>query len=307
MINSFYFHFPFSCNFCCPWCVTSSVSDVIKFDARKSVSYIKKVLSLGYKEIRFSGGEPLLYNKEFQYILDNILQPDITYTVNTNGSLLYKNFEMFNKRKPRIIWISVNTLNEVLYNRLTKTKLTIKHLIRTIQKMLIFNINIGINILMTNLNINEIPDIISTLLSKNIREYKLLDLTHLGRGYGISTLNIKSVDMDILFKKIQEKFAGFPIRIRADVARLKKYNTPVCILPTRSFLTLSSDGKLYQCYQMAFNKSQKYILQDMYKNNKINQVKLKLVKGKIKPYERPPCLFLNDSTKRCPIYLERIV
>ena len=258
-------------------------------------------------EVRFSGGEPLLFSSAMRSLILFVQSKGVTYTLNTNGSLLHTQLEFLVCNPPRIVWTSVNSLDDRVYRSMSGVDADVNAILTNVDWLLRHNVSVGVNILMTTHNRRHIPCMVVRLADLGVREFKLLDLTHLGRGRTASVYNLSTMQLVALFADIQSLKLDGEIRVRMNTARLPDTRAPVCLLGERLFPTLSHDGRLYLCYQMMFRdrgdrsrQVAKAISSSLWKELSC--------KGRCEAQlGHPPCLFTDDTTRRCPIFLERIV
>ena len=113
-----------NCNLRCIYCmpnneVFDSINDALSFNDYKFI--IKGFSKIGIKKVRFTGGEPLLYenlDKLIEYTKDECGIEDICMTTNAIG--LYDKVDNLKSKGLKKINISIDSLNENKYEKITR-------------------------------------------------------------------------------------------------------------------------------------------------------------------------------------------
>lgn len=157
------------CNNNCRVCSICSPQD-IDYNSEK----IKKQLLIGKKNrknsVMFSGGEPTLYKKLFDYIT---LAKSMGYeniVIASNGRRFsYKDYclKIINAGA-NIFFISIHSTNEDIHDYITRVKGSCRQEIKGIKNLLKFNISIIINLVVTKYNDKHLFDTINMLVKLGI-------------------------------------------------------------------------------------------------------------------------------------------
>ena len=154
-----------ACNFNCQFCrpQKKNPSDVLSdYELLKIIKEINNQYTL--KTIHFTGGEPLLRKSIVNVIHQcrQMISPDVEIALTTNGLLLHnKIYDLTNAGLNRVN-ISLQTLNQERYSKITGTKCNIN----LIKNAIIDSKNAGLlvktnSVLIRNFNDIDIPDIMN--------------------------------------------------------------------------------------------------------------------------------------------------
>jgi len=156
------------CNLRCTYCMPEKMKflpkkDILSFEEMEILC--EKFIHRGIRKIRITGGEPLVRKGIIEFISslnnykDNNLIDEITMT--TNGTLLEKYAEDLFNSGVRRLNISLDTLSENKFNKITlRNDLT--KVLKGIEKAKRIGFKIKINtVVLKNTNVDEIPNIIS--------------------------------------------------------------------------------------------------------------------------------------------------
>ncbi|MFD2036730.1 GTP 3',8-cyclase MoaA [Belliella marina] len=112
-----------SCNFRCSYCMpdedTQSMPSAHLMRVDEIESIAKKFVQLGVNKIRLTGGEPLV-RKDIGMIIDRLSKLPVELTLTTNGVLVDKYIELFKKCGIKSLNVSLDTLREDVFYKLTK-------------------------------------------------------------------------------------------------------------------------------------------------------------------------------------------
>lgn len=167
-----------SCNLKCFYCYEEEkcAKKANKLDKNKIIEIVKSAAKLGIKQIKLTGGEPLLYN-EIPEIVCNIRQVkeinDISIT--TNGVLLADYAQILKKNGLDRVNISLDTLDRNKYKEITGFDM-IGNVFEGINFAKKFNLTpIKINtVFLKGINDKEIPKI-KSFCKKNNLEFQLIN------------------------------------------------------------------------------------------------------------------------------------
>ena len=112
-----------SCNFRCSYCMpdedieTMPSSHLMQIDEIETIA--KKFVQLGVTKIRLTGGEPMV-RKDFAEIIKRLSSLPVELTLTTNGILVDKHIDLFKKHGIKSLNVSLDTLQEDVFFKLTK-------------------------------------------------------------------------------------------------------------------------------------------------------------------------------------------
>lgn len=199
------------CNLRCQYCMSERNMNFLTREELLTFEEIKRVVKIfskiGIKKIRLTGGEPLV-RRNFSDILENISSVEGIEEINltTNGLLLGENFESLLKNKVKKINISLDTLNPVLYNEITRGG-SLDKVLKNIFKSIELGIErVKINIvLIKGKNDNEIMDFVKFSETYPI-DIRFIELMPIGEGK-----NFTPISNDEVIKIIQKERELFPV------------------------------------------------------------------------------------------------
>lgn len=138
--------------------------------------------SLGIKKVRLTGGEPLL-RKDILEIVNEIskTQGIEEVTLTTNGILLENMIENLEKAGIKRVNISLDTLDEYEYRKITRGG-DIEKVLRAIEKCLNLGIKVKINCVITNFqNLNSLEKLLELTIKSDI-DLRFIEMMPIGYG-----------------------------------------------------------------------------------------------------------------------------
>lgn len=192
------------CNFACQYCPPygeNLCKGLKQYDENAVLTVIDLAKKYKIKQVRFTGGEPLLEPKRLQVFLDACGDSFERLVLNTNGSLLEENFHWLKKYKKQIVLkISLDTLNENHFNVLTQTEdfhKVFKNLLSAISEQF----NIEVNVVLYNQKFKEVCDLIEFSIENKIN-LKFLTTSNFYGNVSFENLNI---DVNRLIDYLKER------------------------------------------------------------------------------------------------------
>lgn len=196
------------CNLRCVYCMPDDVS-FNEYENTLSLNDYKFIINglsqIGITKIRFTGGEPLLYeglSEIIRYTYEECNIKDVAIT--TNGIGLYDMAYELYESGLRTVNISLDSLKEYKYKSITRNG-DIKEVLKSISRCLELGMKVKINcVLISGFNENEIPDFILMTKFNNIdvRFIELMPLGEASKIYRNGYVNIQDVisQIDGLYK-----------------------------------------------------------------------------------------------------------
>lgn len=159
------------CNLRCFYCMPE---DGIQLMEKENIMSIEEIIELcrtfrelGVDTIRLTGGEPLV-RKNFGYLVEELAKLGVTLKITTNGIMLDKYLELFQKIGLKKINLSLDTLDKAKSVFITKRDY-FDRIWENIQKALEMDMEVKLNIvLIKGVNDNEINDFIELTKYKNL-------------------------------------------------------------------------------------------------------------------------------------------
>jgi len=144
------------CNLKCPLCFRQKKSKDLSWIKVKKT--IDQCIKLGIKDLRFTGGEPLLY-PDLGKVLRYAKSKGAYVTLNTNATLLNKDNQKILKQYVDNVLISLQGFDSVSENKLTKGKVDFKQKLK------------NIIYLQQTISLSRVGTIISQTLCRNFNKY----------------------------------------------------------------------------------------------------------------------------------------
>lgn len=182
------------CNFTCRYCPPygeNLCKGLEEYDESAVLTVISLAKKYGIKQVRLTGGEPFLEPQRIRRFLDTCGDSFERLVLNTNGSLLRENFEWLeNYKKQIVLKISIDTLDEEHFNRITKQK-KFKMVLENLLSAITYGFNIELNTVLCDQTLEEICNLIEFSVSKQIN----LKLLTYSTFYGNVAYEAMNIDM----------------------------------------------------------------------------------------------------------------
>lgn len=175
------------CNLRCIYCMPeksigqSSLVDHLKQE--EILEIIKTASLLGIHKIRFTGGEPLLYNELEELIYETSRLSGIhNIGITTNGTFLYDRIHQLKKSGLNRVNISLDTLNKEQYRRITRGG-ELQNVLQGIETCLSLGLqSVKLNtVLLRGINDHEVWDFMELTRDLPI-EIRFIELMPFGEG-----------------------------------------------------------------------------------------------------------------------------
>ncbi len=190
------------CNLRCQYCMPEDGvesylhSEILSFD--EIIRILRIFASLGVKKVKITGGEPLVRKDAVNLITEiNKIDGIEDITITTNGVLLKDHINELVKNGITSINISLDTVNNEDYLKLTKRdKLDI--VLQSIEEAKKYNIKLKINTVIMSKQQDFIS--IAQLSKYNNIHVRFIEMMPIGEG------EIKNVSSDYVIKKLSKEF-----------------------------------------------------------------------------------------------------
>lgn len=155
------------CNFRCLYCMPDEHYEFLPGEQLMSAQEIEQIagvfVGLGVNKIRLTGGEPLV-RKDFRDILIRLSNLPVQLSITSNGVLIDKYFDDFERAGLRSLNISLDTLQKEKFERITKRKVFDK-VWSNAAKALKRGFRVKLNVVaMQGVNEDEIGDFVDLLI-----------------------------------------------------------------------------------------------------------------------------------------------
>lgn len=159
------------CNLRCFYCMPE---DGVQLIEKESIMSLEEIIELarvfrdlGVDTIRLTGGEPLV-RKNFGYLVEELAKLGVTLKITTNGIILDKYLDLFQKIGLKKINLSLDTLDKAKSVFITKRDF-FDRIMKNLERALEIDMHIKLNIvLIKGVNDNEINDFIELTRHKNL-------------------------------------------------------------------------------------------------------------------------------------------
>lgn len=189
------------CNLRCVYCMPEG--GIKKLDREKILSFeeiikiVKACASLGIKKIRYTGGEPLIIKGIENLIHETSIIPGIEdIAITTNGILLYDMAEDLKRAGLKRVNVSLDTLNEDKYRKITRGG-DLKKVLMAIEKCIEIGMTpVKLNVvLIRGLNDDEVMDLMNLTMNMPV-EVRFIELMPIGEGvkyYGDGKMSTEEI------------------------------------------------------------------------------------------------------------------
>lgn len=245
------------CNLRCIYCMpqdiqTDNINNELSFEDYKTI--LKVFSNAGIKKVRFTGGEPLLYenlDKLIEYARVECRIDDICMTTNAIG--LSNKINKLKHNGLKKVNISIDSLNEEKYKKITRGG-DLNIVLNAIDKCLNLGIKVKLNVvIIKGLNDDEIIDLINLTKEKDI-DVRFIELMPIGEGNkftGISNEEIKDLIKNYEYKSLKQDKKDGP----ANYIKLKGAKGKIgfisalsnCFCENCNRIRITSDGMLKGC------------------------------------------------------------
>ena len=235
------------CNLNCIYCYNADKNEIKDMDFKTAKNSIDYILSddTDKLKIQFTGGEPLLnfdlIEKVIKYCNKNYNDKNISYAVQTNGTLL--NNELIEKIKDLHLKIGISIdgieVNDILrpYRNENNGSSTLDTL-RGIYLLNSHNIPFGITTVITNKNLPFIKEFVEYLIALGVKSISFDLLKPKKKEH------LKLMPNEEEFNKILKELNNYPIYIKN---LQRRPNNIYCFLNTGDLLFVNELGDVYPC------------------------------------------------------------
>ncbi|MAZ28143.1 MAG: GTP 3',8-cyclase MoaA [Cytophagaceae bacterium] len=277
------------CNLRCFYCMPE---EGIELTEKENVMTLEEIISLtrtfrdlGVDTVRLTGGEPLV-RKNFGYLVEELAKLGVTLKLTTNGIVLDKYLELFDKIGLRKINLSLDTLDKAKSVFITKRDYY-DRIMQNLEKALELNMQIKLNVvLIKGVNDNEINDFIALTRNKNLAVKFIEFMPFKGNKWDWS----KGVSQDEILKTIESKFGEIqtlknPAHSTSQNFKVKDHEGSFGIVSTitKPFcddcnrIRVTADGKMKNCL---FANSETDLLTPMRAGQALDNIIVNAIKTK---------------------------
>ena len=159
------------CNLRCFYCMPEEGIELIEkpniMSLEEIIDLTRIFRDLGVETVRLTGGEPLV-RKNFGFLAEELAKLGVTLKITTNGIMLDKYLDLFQKIGLRKISLSLDTLDKAKSVFITKRDY-FERILKNLEKALQMDMQVKLNIvLIKGVNDNEINDFIQLTKEKDL-------------------------------------------------------------------------------------------------------------------------------------------
>ncbi len=190
-----FLHLTRRCNFRCRYCFVhaqnTAQSQELTIDRLQDL--FDEFQRLHVLIVRFFGGEPLI-RKDILQILDLLNHYTFSKTINTNGSFLTDEIACALK-KAQFCWVNVSLDGpKKIHEQHSGVPGSFQRVVNGIESLVRHDINVGLECVLNRTNVHHITETLKIARELNVRHFRLLPLTPVGRACKSSSSDILSYD-----------------------------------------------------------------------------------------------------------------
>lgn len=277
------------CNLRCFYCMPEDGVELIEKSGIMSLEEIIDLATtfrdLGVDTIRLTGGEPLV-RKNFGYLVEELAKLGVTLKITTNGIVLDKYLELFQKIGLKKINLSLDTLDKAKSVFITKRDY-FDRIMKNLEKALEMDMEVKLNIvLIKGVNDKEINDFIELTRNKNLTVKFIEFMPFKGnkwdwsKGVGkqeiLDTVSAKFGAIENLKNPKHSTSSNFKIPGHTGTfAIVSTITNPFCDECNR--IRVTADGKMKNCL---FANSETDLLTPLRKGEKLDEIIIDAIKTK---------------------------
>ncbi len=277
------------CNLRCFYCMPEEGIELMEksniMTLEEIIDLARTFRNLGVDTIRLTGGEPLV-RKNFGYLVEELAKLGVTLKITTNGIMLDKYLDLFQKIGLRKINLSLDTLDKAKSVFITKRDY-FDRIWKNIQQALEMDMEVKLNIvLIKGVNDNEINDFIELTKNKNLTVKFIEFMPFKGNKWDWS----KGVSEQEILDLVSEKFGEIeelknPKHSTSNNFKVKGYTGSFAIVSsiTNPFcsecnrIRVTADGKMKNCL---FANSETDLLTPLRNGDEMDNIIINAIKTK---------------------------
>ena len=247
------------CNLRCFYCMPEEGIELMDkpsiMSLEEIISIAKNFVDLGVDTIRLTGGEPLI-RKNFSFLVEELAKLGVTLKITTNGIVLDKYFDLFQKIGLRKINISLDTLEKSKSVFITKRDFY-DRIMANIEKAIDYDFDIKLNVvLIKGINDMEINHFVELTRNQKIGVKFIEFMPFKGNQWDWD----KGISKESILETVRAEF-GAPIKLKdgkhstsanykiegfkGSFGIVSTITSPFCAGCNR--IRLTADGKMKNC------------------------------------------------------------
>lgn len=284
-LSSLYLYLTDTCNLACRHCwITPAFEPEAKnkkfLPLEKLKNIILEAIPLGLKNVKFTGGEPLLY-PEFIKLLEFIRELKLRSSMETNGTLITDEIARSLKSAGTYhVAVSLDGANAQTHENLRRVKGSFASAVEGIQKIAEQKINFQIIMAVHRGNSEQIMEVAQLVKNLGAISLKINFINVVGRGAAmekngelLAVEEILELDRSLrkndFFKNGLKYFSNVPMAFRS----IREISQNLCTCNIKNILGILGSGKISICGigeeipELVFGEIGKNNLKEIWKNN----------------------------------------
>lgn len=224
------------CNYRCSYCFTESGIEQASesFLTRNWGRLIDEVRQNDIKEIRLSGGEPLLI-AGIKELCEAVVQRGMSYTLTSNGSRLNSHLSWMSRLPPTCLWLS--------YHR---EHVSSETFLRIAGKACSSGVRVGVNLFERDAIAAD--GLLRNLASCGVTRFKIINTSPIGRGVGAREVHVSQRVLEHRISlALEDSCHRIEVRVALPLAAPSEVGPNTCVIKRRSLLSIDYDGSVYPC------------------------------------------------------------
>jgi len=284
------------CNLRCLHCIVGECHRC-ELTTREVLIAISRIVKLGGKNIKLTGGEPLM-RKDINLIIQEAHSLGLNVDLITNGTML--NDDFLKKYAGRINHIAVSIDGPKKIHDYIRGKESYERAILALKKTMEFDIDLSAYITIHALNENLIDLLIEELILIGVRSFHFNEINIEGRASENRHLILRP-------NRIEDRLENLISQLSRNIEIDKISLDSSCSISPES-VYLKSDGRIYACVEIAFKAPEQKIahILDPEVGEKISHYFLKEVDGTTHKccytsFSMSGISILFNEQKKCPL------
>lgn len=272
------------CNLACGHCNYHSELPVPNniFVSKKMIEIVLNWLATnGFKEIRFSGGEPLL-TPNIEYWISEALMRGFFVTIMTNGTIWGPRERdiLFSVHR---VFVSLYSMNHNIHEEVTSRKWAYKKTLKTITQLCQEKQHVAIQFCINRFNYSDVVRLLQWASKIGVGQIKILSLTENHKNSNFfSNFCINEIEKQNFWESLKKSYSEFPkVEIRVAMPLLSdtilSTITPRdCFLKYDEFLwSIYPNGTISPCCLLNSDSNNLRLLDSYFNIKPLNSIKNK--------------------------------
>ena len=164
------------CNHHCTFCYNIAPASSLDVSFEQIDYVVKKLYNYGIERVTITGGEPYVVREKTEYLISQLFKYEFDVCLNTNLTLLDKNAVGFLEKNIghcNTVYSSIPSVVEENCDKITQRTGSYKNIIRGIELCTSHSISIGLNMSVSQLNIEDLDSVPNFLQTYPVDSFTL--------------------------------------------------------------------------------------------------------------------------------------